>query len=95
MAYDKPETASDAHEWHEFTFRLSIDRDVDWDDFDIVMWSKAVARYTAQLMAKTDPEITAEQLTVVRASLIDVEINKLQLVTDDDLNKMIDTFGEE
>lgn len=97
MAYDKPDNESPPHQWHEFTFKLSIDRAVDWDKFDIEYWSKAVAKYSAQLMAKTDESLTDEQLTIVKASLIDVEVSKLDLVTDDELNNMIDgyPFGEE
>lgn len=93
MSSEKPET-SEANQWHEFSFKLSIDRDVDWENFDLTRWSRTVARFTAHLMAKTDENLSEDEVTLVRASLINVAVHQVDLVSDDELHGMIDEFGE-
>lgn len=88
----KPETHSTAHQWHEFSFKLSIDRDVDWDSFDVAHWARVVARFTSHLMAKTDSTISEDELTVVRASLMNAQVSQVDLITDDGLHSLIDEF---
>lgn len=94
---DKPENRSEAGDWHEFTFRFSVDAEVDWDRMDMKAWAAAVCRYTALKMvasAMTSDEIEAIE-GPVQSLITNLKVHKLEynFVTDDELNKFLD--GEE
>lgn len=94
---DKPSLISDANQWHELSFQISIDRTVDWDKVDLRKWVTSVAKFTALLMAKsmiTDDDID-EDTEVIKTLIMAVKASRISFVTDDELHSMIDEFGDE
>lgn len=92
----KPRTESDPHEWHEFKFRMSIDKPVDWDNVDLRRWAQTISKYTALVMGKSG--LSEEELAsteMIKATLMDLRVSRITLVTDDELHDMIDNFGDD
>lgn len=92
---NKPKAQSEANSWHEFRFKISIDRAVDWDKVDLRRWAQHVARYTAIHMAASDKteEIAADD--VVRTLLMNLSVSRITMATDEELHNLIDEFEEE
>lgn len=82
---------SDADDWHRVTFDISIDKDVEWDDFDLKKWSHNLARFTAFMMAKTT--MTPEELEHpenIRTLIMGTKIYRVEFATDKRLHQLID-----
>ena len=91
----KPDTNSEASEWHELSFQLSIDKPVDWDNVDLRKWSHTVARFTALMMARsTEENEDMESSDVIKTLIMGVRVKRISFVTDDELHDMIDKFEE-
>lgn len=87
---NKPRTQSEPDEWHELSFQISVDCPVDWDGVDLRRWSQAVAKYTALMMAESTE--FAETQDTLKTLIMNVKVDRLKLVADDELYKMIDEF---
>lgn len=91
--YDhKPETLSAPGDWHEITFRISVDTPADWSNIDLSVWAASVCRYTALKMvasALTPDEIRAIEAPV-ESVLLGIQVKRLEFVTDDLLHELID-----
>lgn len=91
----KPSSNSEPNQWHELSFQISIDQEIDWDNVDLRKWAHTVARFTALLMAKST--IDSEELEdpeVIKTLIMAVKVNRISFVTDDELHNMIDEFEE-
>lgn len=91
---NKPDLNSDPNVWHELSFQISVDVEVDWEKVDLRKWAQNVARYTALLMAKSTVEET-EDPEVIKTLIMGVKASRISFVTDDDLHSMIDEFGDD
>lgn len=91
---DKPSLLSEANQWHELSFHISIDQAVDWDKVDLRKWAQSIAKYTALLMAKTTVDEDDEP-DVIKTLIMGVKAARISFVTDDELHNMIDEFGED
>jgi hypothetical protein len=91
---NKPQTQSDANDWHELSFQISIDQPVDWDEVDLRKWAHSVAKYTALMMAKsTLGEVDEPEL--IKTLIMGIKVARVSFVTDDELHSMIDEFGDD
>lgn len=91
---NKPQTQSDANDWHELSFQISIDVPVDWDNINLRKWAHSVARYTALMMAKsTLGEV--DEPEHIKTLIMGIKVARVSFVTDDELHSMIDEFGDD
>ncbi len=92
---NKPSAESEANQWHEMSFQISIDQSVDWDKVDLRKWVHTVARYTALVMAKSTVESEdIEDPEVIKTLIMATKVSRISFVTDDELHNMIDEFEE-
>lgn len=92
---NKPDVKSEANAWHELSFQISIDQDVDWDEVDLRKWAHTVARFTALVMAKSTLDVDAlEDPEVIKTLIMGIKVSRLSLVTDSELHDLIDEFEE-
>lgn len=92
---NKPSTVSDANAWHQLSFQISIDQEVDWDNVDLKKWAHTVARFTALLMAKSTLNVEElEDPEVIKTLIMGIEVSRVSFITDDGLHNMIDEFEE-
>lgn len=93
---NKPNLNSEPNQWHELSFQISIDREVNWDEVDLRKWAQNVARYTALLMAKSASDIDdGEDPEVIKTLIMGAKVDRISFVTDDDLHTLIDEFGDD
>ena len=92
---NKPSTSSDANQWHELSFQISIDQEVDWSKVDLRKWAQNVARYTALIMAKSTIDEPEENAEVIKTLIMGVKVDRISFVDDEGLHSMIDEFGED
>lgn len=91
----KPSTVSDPNTWHEMSFQISIDQEVDWDEVDLRKWAHTVARFTALLMAKSTLDVDEMQdAEVIKTLIMGVKVDRISFITDDGLHNLIDEFGD-
>lgn len=91
----KPNTVSEPNEWHQLSFKISIDQAVDWDEVDLRKWAQTVAKYTALLMAKST--LDADEFTdvdVIKTLILGVKAERVKFVTDTELHNLIDDYEE-
>lgn len=92
----KPQAPSEANQWHEIKFMISIDHPVDWDNIDLRKWAQTVSRFTALVMGKSSlSEEELEQVETIKAYLMNLRVSRVALATDDELHSMIDGFGDD
>ncbi len=92
----RPSSVSEAHQWHEIKFNISIDHKVDWDEVDLRKWAHNVARYTALMMGKsTITKEEFEEIETIKTYLLNLEVSRISLATDDELHSLIDSFEDD
>lgn len=87
----KPDSLSVPGEWHEFTFRISVDAPVDWNKFSEYGWAATIGKYTAWKMAMTG--LTDEEIKnagEISSLIMSLKIERVEsFVTDADLDMWI------
>lgn len=93
----KPNTISEPNEWHEFSFQVSIDRPVNWDNVDLRKWGRTVARFSALLMAESykSEDFPEADKDLIKALLMNLKVSRISLATDEELHSLIDSFGDD
>lgn len=86
---NKPDVKSDPNIWHELSFQISVDVEVDWDKVDLRKWAQNVAKYTALMMAKSTVEETDDP-EVIKTLIMGVKVARISFVDDEGLHNMID-----
>ncbi len=92
---NKPDSVSDAGQWHEISFRISIDRPCDWDKVNLREWAQTVGKLTTLRMAETIPESKTDKGGLIKTFLTDIQVEALYFVTDTLLHELIDDDSEE
>lgn len=97
MSYkNHPSEISEPNDWHEISFRISVDTEVDWDKVDLRQWAHTVAKFTASKMASSGlppmDEDTATQ--IVKTLIMNVKVERISFVDDESLHNLIDEFGD-
>jgi len=91
---NKPKLQSEANQWHEMSFQISVDQPVDWQNVDLRKWASLVGKYTAALLAKST-ETKDNEYETVRALFLNVKVDRVTFVDDEGLHNMIDEFGDD
>lgn len=94
---NKPRTLSEPNEWHEMTFQISIDQSINWDNVDLRRWAHSVAKYTSLMLAKSDnPDLESEDaIETIKTLIMGIRVDRVSLVNDESLYRMIDEFEDE
>lgn len=94
---NKPKTLSEANDWHELSFQISIDEPVDWDKVDLRKWAHNVAKYTALVLAKSTVDTDAidpENQESIKTLIMAIRASRVTFLDDATLHKMIEEFGD-
>lgn len=94
---DKPSVVSEPNDWHEISFQISVDTEVDWDKLDLRQWAHTVARFTALRMAETTLDDTDDEemeKKLVKTLLMGIRVERIKFVDDEGLHDLIDSFEE-